>query len=266
MVPSPASQHASSTGQVVRRADSPHGAVPRFVDFFGAVFTGRGLGPFSRLFGGVAMNATTRPIFLFAFPLLLLAVLLSPVSTAKAGPKPEIYWRVDDVRAGMKGIGRTVMRGTKVETFEAEVLGILKNTSPGRDLVLCRLSGLNLDKYGVIAGMSGSPVYIDGKLLGAVAYAWPFGKEPIAGVTPFAQMHGFVESYERRDLVEQGQPQRIGLQAPLDVDGKKFDTVTVSQSFDEPAQTAADGLWLVPLRTPLAATGFTSHSLNVLRD
>ena len=65
-------------------------------------------------------------------------------------------------------------------------------------MVLCRLSGLDLDKTGVIAGMSGSPIYINGKLLGAVAYAWPFGKEPIAGVTPFSQMHGFVEALERR--------------------------------------------------------------------
>ena len=102
----------------------------------------------------------------------------------------------------MKGIGRTVMKGTKVETFDAEVLGVLKNTSPGRDMVLCRLSGLNLEKTGVIAGMSGSPITIDGKLLGAVAYAWPFGKEPIAGVTPFCQMHDYVAAYERRDLAE----------------------------------------------------------------
>src|SRR5258706_13649801 len=102
----------------------------------------------------------------------------------------------------MKGHGRTVMKGTKVETFQVEILGVLKNTSPGRDLVLARLSGLGLDKTGVIAGMSGSPVSIDNKLLGAVVYAWAFGKEPIAGITPFSQMHGFVESFERRDLAE----------------------------------------------------------------
>src|SRR4051812_48721380 len=97
-------------------------------------------------------------------------------NTAVAGPKPETYWHVDDVRPGMKGYGRTVMKGTKVENFDAEVLGVLKNTSPGRDMVLCRLSGLSLDKTGVIAGMSGSPIYIDGKLLVAVAYAWQIGQ------------------------------------------------------------------------------------------
>jgi hypothetical protein len=172
---------------------------------------------------------------------------------------------VDDLRPGMKGVGRTVMKGTRIETFNAEVLGVLKNTSPGRDLVLCRLSGLNLENTGVIAGMSGSPVTINGKLLGAVSYAWPFGKEPIAGVTPFCQMHDFVAAYERRDLAEQARkPKRMGLRTPLRIADKDFDTVTVSQGFDDPTPAAADGLWLVPLRTPLAGTNFTAHSLGLL--
>src|SRR5262249_24407893 len=184
----------------------------------------------------------------------------------QAAPKPGSYWQVDDVRTGMKGVGRTVMKGTKVENFDAEVLGVLKNVSPGRDLVLCRLSGLNLDHTGVIAGMSGSPVYINGKLLGAVAYAWAFGKEPIAGVTPFCQMHGFVEAYERRDLVEDTKPTRLGLRAPLTIDGSQYDAVTVSPDSNAPGATAADGLWMVPLRTPIATTGFTAHSLALLRE
>src|SRR5437588_10500445 len=111
-------------------------------------------------------------------------------------------------------------------------------------MVLARLSGLNLEKTGVIAGMSGSPVYIDGKLLGAVAYAWAFGKEPIAGVTPFSQMHGYVEAYERRDMAEQRRPTRVGLRAPLRAGGRAFETVTVSHDYDDPQPTAADGLWL----------------------
>src|SRR5438067_1909760 len=214
------------------------------------------------------MKATIRTILLFALAVLLptYGILLHSQTTAQAGPKPETYWNVEDVRAGMKGQGRTVMRGTKIETFDAEVLGVLKNTSPGRDLVLCRLSGLNLDKTGVIAGMSGSPVYFDNKLLGAVAYAWPFGKEPIAGVTPFSQMHGFVEAYERRDLAEQDKPVRVGLNAPVQIEGRTFDRVTVAPSYDEPVPTAADGLWMVPLRMPLCASGFTPHSLGMLQE
>src|SRR5438874_4966392 len=109
----------------------------------------------------------------------------------------------------MKGEGRTVLKGTRVETFQVEILGVLRNTSPGRDLVLARLSGMGLEKTGVIAGMSGSPVYIDDKLGGAVAYAWPFGKEPIAGITPFGQMRGFGEALERRDVVSHGKPVRV---------------------------------------------------------
>jgi hypothetical protein len=189
-----------------------------------------------------------------------------PTAPAQPAVKVDGFWSVDEVRTGMKGFGRTVLKGTKIETFSAEVLGVLKNTSPGRDMVLCRLSGLNLDKTGVIAGMSGSPVYIDDKLLGAVAYAWPFGKEPIAGITPFSQMHGYVEAYERRDVAEQPHPTRVGLGHPVNADGRRFDTVTVSQNFDEPTPTAADGLWMVPLRTPLSATGFTPASLALLRE
>src|SRR5262245_20748343 len=180
------------------------------------------------------MTATARsPLLTSPVAVLLAALVLAP-ATAWAGPKTETYWQVDDVRPGMKGQGRTVMHGTKVASFDAEVLGVLKNTSPGRDVVLCRLSGLNLDKTGVIAGMSGSPVYLDGKLLGAVAYAWAYGKEPIAGVTPFSQMAGGVEALERRDAAEQGKPRKVGLRAPLTIDGQTFDSVTVAQGYDDP--------------------------------
>ena len=206
----------------------------------------------------------TLPFLVLAGGLALFWFAGSPA--AVAAPKPDAYWQVDDVKAGMKGVGRTVMKGTKVEEFDAEVLGVLKNTSPGRDMVLCRLSGLGLEKTGVIAGMSGSPITIDGKLLGAVAYAWPYGKEPIAGVTPFCQMNGFVEAFERRDLVNQGKPVRVGLREPLRIDGKSFDSATVSESFDGPEPREADGLWMTPLRTPLAASGFTAHSLELLRE
>ncbi len=214
------------------------------------------------------MKAITRLLLLLApIPLTFACgvLIFFPVPPVKAGPRPESYWNVDDLRAGMKGHGRTVMKGTKVETFDAEVLGVLKNTSPGRDMVLCRLSGLNLEKTGVVAGMSGSPIYIDDKLVGAVAYAWPFGKEPIAGVTPFSQMQTYVAAFEHRDLAEQAKPSRVELSSPLKVEGRQFDSVTVSQSFDDPVPTAEDGLWMVPLRTPLAATGFTPHSLALIR-
>ncbi len=94
------------------------------------------------------------------------------------------------------------MVGTKLEEFEAEVLGVMRDVSPGRDMVLCRLTGCNLEHAGIIQGMSGSPIYIDGKLLGAVAFAWEFAKDPIAGVTPFSQMIQYVRSNDRRIAAE----------------------------------------------------------------
>jgi hypothetical protein len=193
--------------------------------------------------------------------LVILGALTQPRSPFAAAPGPQPFWNVDDVRAGMTGHGKTVLHGTKLETFQAEVLGVLKNTSPGRDMILCRLSGLDLERTGIIAGMSGSPVYIDGKLLGAVAFAWPFGKDPIAGVTPIGQMIAYADPGPSRDPAP---PVRLGLNRPLTIDGRSFDSVTVAQTFDDPSPP--DSLWLAPLRTPLAATGFTPHSLGLLGD
>src|SRR5262245_50931666 len=98
------------------------------------------------------------------------------------------FMSIDEVRPGMQGIGRTVFQGTKIEQFDVEILGVLRNFAPKQDMILSRLSGGPLEKTGVIAGMSGSPVYIDGKLVGAVAFAFPFAKEPIAGIQPIHQM------------------------------------------------------------------------------
>ena len=211
-----------------------------------------------------SLRYVTLRLHHFFLPLLLPLLIYA---TAYAGPRPESFWNVDEVRTGMKGQGRTVMKGTKIESFEAEVLGVMKNTSPGRDMILCRLSGLGLEKTGIIAGMSGSPIHIDGKLLGAVAFAWAYGKEPIAGVTPFCQMHCFAAPFERRDLAERTKTNRVGLRTPIKIDGRLYENVNVSNSFDDPASTNdADGLWMLPLRTPLAASGFSSQSLHLLKD
>src|SRR5436190_3088658 len=100
------------------------------------------------------------------------------------------YLPLDQVRPGMIGVGRTVFSGTKLEDFKVEVLGVMRNVlAPQRNLILARLDGGPLAKTGVIAGMSGSPVYIDGKLVGAVSYSLgQFSTEPIAGITPIAEM------------------------------------------------------------------------------
>jgi hypothetical protein len=87
----------------------------------------------------------------------------------------------------MKGYGLTVLNGSLVERFDVEILGIVPN-SLGRSRIIVRVSGLGLEKTGILAGMSGSPVYLDGKLAGAVAATWGFAKEPIGAVTPIESM------------------------------------------------------------------------------
>ena len=103
------------------------------------------------------------------------------------------FMPLDQVKPGMKGVGKTVFRGAEVEEFEAEVLGVLKNITPRQDAILARLSGGPLEKTGVMGGMSGSPVYVDGRLIGAVAFSFPFSKEAVAGLTPIEQMVGIFE-------------------------------------------------------------------------
>jgi hypothetical protein len=100
---------------------------------------------------------------------------------------------IQDVRPGMKGTGRTVFKGGRIETFTFEVLGVSRNgggplMAPGRSLILVKASGGPLAETGIIAGMSGSPCYIDGKLVGALSIGFPFEKEPIGGITPIGDM------------------------------------------------------------------------------
>jgi hypothetical protein len=118
----------------------------------------------------------------FALVLASLALVHVPAQSTQMG--------VDEIRSGMTGIGRTVFEGTRVEEFKVNVLGVLENViGTHRNLILARLEGGPLANTGVIAGMSGSPVYIDGRLVGAVSYSLgAFSKEPIAGITPIAEM------------------------------------------------------------------------------
>src|SRR3954449_3826488 len=121
----------------------------------------------------------------------LLAVLGALLLLVSAGlPAQSRNFPVDELRPGMVGVGRTVFEGDKLEEFKVTILGVLRNSiGPRRDLILARLEGGPLAKTGVIAGMSGSPVYIDGRLVGAVSYSLgQFATEPIAGITPIAEM------------------------------------------------------------------------------
>ena len=109
---------------------------------------------------------------------------------------------LEDIRPGMKGTARTVFSGTEAEDFGVEVLGVIPGfPGPRQSAIIARLSGANAERTGVFAGMSGSPVFIDGKLVGAIAFSFPFSKEPIAGITPIKQMIDlFYEGSENENL------------------------------------------------------------------
>lgn len=175
-------------------------------------------------------------------------------------PSPSTYWAVKDVKPGMKGTGQTVMVGTKLEPFEATVLGVMRDVNPGRDMILCRLSGCNLEHAGIIQGMSGSPIYIDGKLLGAVAYAWEFAKDPIAGVTPFSQMVEYVRANDRKIAAEAqdralARTARLGLPAIWDRTPKAV--ALLGGEWSRPA--TAGGMRAIAM--PMAASGFSPRAL-----
>jgi len=123
--------------------------------------------------------------------LVLLAAVALVATPRQTGPMP-----IDEIRPGMVGVGRTVYAGHDLEDFRVTVLGVMRNVvGPRRDLILARLEGGPLANTGVIQGMSGSPVYIDGRLIGAVSYSLgSFPKEPIAGITPIAEMIADIES------------------------------------------------------------------------
>src|SRR6476660_4854838 len=130
------------------------------------------------------------------FTPILCAILVAVMATLAAGQKavptkingPELF-ALEDLRPGMKGTARTVFSGSEAQEFGVEVLGILPGfPGPRQSAIIAKLSGANVEKTGVFAGMSGSPVYIDGKIVGAIAFSFPFSKEPIAGITPIKQM------------------------------------------------------------------------------
>ena len=161
---------------------------------------------------------------------------------------------VSDIKAGMKGVAYTVFQGTQPEPMDLTVLGVLKNANgPKGDIILIRLEGKKPDYTGVVAGMSGSPVYIDGKLVGALAFRiGQFSKEPIAGVTPIADM-----------LEINAMDQSV---APVEVKTTAPTTEAVTTKTSGPGM-AADVTkvtnMLTPIETPLVFDGFSEDAVKL---
>ncbi len=162
---------------------------------------------------------------------------------------------LDEVRPGMVGEGRTAFSGEEVETFGVEIVGVLEGAMPGRSIVLANLSGGPLAHTGVMQGMSGSPVYVDGRLLGAVAYAFPFAKDPICGITPFEEMVRFTEM----PLSSGGSSGAAPALRFSPAGQPSFDPAPVSEPGID-----RDGQQLLPIRTPVTASGLSSSAHRIL--
>jgi hypothetical protein len=194
-------------------------------------------------------------------------------------PAATLTMPVDEVRPGMRGTGVTVFQGVERSEFSAEIIGVLENAmGPRRNLILARLEGGPLAVSGVIQGMSGSPVYVDGRLLGAVSYSMgSFPKDTIAGITPIAEMLADDTGPSVR-VARAAQRATLplatdtltgwlsgGLGGPRELEGPGPFAARPGdvRGVGLPADTAASlGVQLRPIATPLVMTGFTPEALT----
>src|SRR5690349_16396535 len=201
------------------------------------------------------------------------ALVLVAASALRAQSQSQ-FFPLSGIRPGLKGVGRTVFEGNKVQEFQVEFLGVLKNLlAPKHDVILVRLAGGPLAETGVIAGMSGSPIYVDGKLVGAVALAFPFAKEAIAGVTPIQEMLDVVPEPPKPATAEQATRAPVNLPfkiagTTLHPDGsarlipdESLDATSVN-TLVKRLPPASDNSGLTDLLLPLRFGGFSAEAMQ----
>lgn len=182
----------------------------------------------------------------------ILILFLSSIVQAQ-----EMILPIHQVRAGMKGKGKTVFAGSKIEEFGVDILGVIKNEtgSPKRNLIIARLSSEYFDDSGLYAGMSGSPVYVDGKVIGAIAYGWAFAKEAIAGITPIEEILAIEKAESPQSLFNSPRP--ITKYMSLDELFSIHENVLSStESVTYQGRTSS------PLLLPLIFEGFSSRAIE----
>ena len=152
-----------------------------------------------------------KKIFLILFSLIFNLNLLAQSLPPTPPDNPEVI-PMSEIHEGMEGVGYTVIHGTNVEPFKVKVLSVLRKMWNGSDAILIELEGLNLEHSGTVAGMSGSPIYFDGKIAGALAFGWNYAKDPIAGVTPIEEMY---KLYNDTNVSKVASISKNSLQTPL---------------------------------------------------
>ena len=210
----------------------------------------------------------------FSLSLILIGLLIGLTGADALGsdPKPASnktnFMALEDIRPGMKGYGFSVFQGSTPERFEVEILGLLNGmNNPKQSIIIGRLGGPLVARTGVFAGMSGSPIYIDGKLVGAVAYAFPFGKEPIAGIQPIKYM---VEIFERNEDPEPSTSTRVSFNTLMSSAEKGLGSLPEVAGAQVGAQAAASsqmipyiGQTIVPIATPVTFSGIPQSVIDI---
>jgi SpoIVB peptidase S55 len=206
------------------------------------------------------MKKAVRSRFVFALLFVCCVTLFLSLSLAAQNPQPaqtaQPTIAIDQIHAGMRGVAYTVFEGVKPESMDVEVLGVLRNVNgPKGDIILVRLHGTKVEYTGVVAGMSGSPVYLDGKLAGALAFRiGEFSKEPIAGVTPIASMLE-INALDRSPA-EEAAAARPSVSNAAGKTAAPGDAVTLGN----PTQDYAN--YLKPIETPLVFNGFSEDAVR----
>src|SRR5215470_12325577 len=190
--------------------------------------------------------------------------------TAQDKPSKTEFFPVEKVKPGMRAVGYTVFTGSEPKKFELEILGVLTGfPNPQQNAVLSRLLGDELQHTGVFQGMSGSPVYIDGKLLGAVAFGYQFAKDPIAGIMPIQYMIDVFEQKKGGDGIgprsgqsgQQGQTRQVSFsEISFNENSREFAEFVKSvsgagSSGAQAVSSPSNGQVLTPIATPLSITG-----------
>ena len=179
------------------------------------------------------------------------------------------FMNVSEVREGMRGTARTVFRGNRSEEFHVEILGVVPNwIGPGQDMIIGKLSGANAERTAVFAGMSGSPVYVNGKLLGAISYSFPFAKEPICGITPIEQMVSVMER-SPASLAGSDKGRAISYSDLVsDIWKPKFSGLsrsTLASGFSSDSRLmAVAGQTFIPIATPVTFSGISQQTIDAM--
>lgn len=178
------------------------------------------------------------------------------------------FFPLSEVKEGMRGTALTVFRGSVAEEFSVEILGVVPGAiGPKHDLIIARLSGGSADRTAVFAGMSGSPVYIDGKLVGAISYSFPFSKEPICGITPIDQI---ISIFEQKAATKSTatEPRSFSFAElaatswkPAFPNGSMVQTSILASG--NPALNIVAGQMFQPIATPVSFSGFSQETLNL---